>query len=106
MKNIQVIDGAVNCAYCVYAIPDRAFKAIFPRAGQDIEFVEDLVKRVGTKAAVKLVMTTNKPPIQKAEIAGIHGTLFFHLLEKKPFYPNKKEADLHDTELQKTIKWK
>jgi hypothetical protein len=106
MKNIQIIDGAVNCAYCVYAIPDRVFKAIFPQPGQDVEFVEDLVKRVGTKAAGKLVMATHKPFIRKADVAGIHGTLFFGLLEKRPFYPNKRETDLDGTWPQRSVRRK
>lgn len=42
MKNIQVIDGAMNCAYDIFAATDEEFKLIFPNEGQDIQFAEDI----------------------------------------------------------------
>ena len=38
MKNIQVIDGANNCSYDIFAVTDDEFKILFPDPGQDIEF--------------------------------------------------------------------
>ena len=46
MKSIQVIDGADNCAYDVFSISDKSFEKIFPD-GQDIEFIKDLIHRLG-----------------------------------------------------------
>jgi hypothetical protein len=39
-KNIQVIDGAINCHYPIYSIEEEYFNLIFPN-GQDIEFIDD-----------------------------------------------------------------
>jgi len=41
-KNIQVIDGAINCHYPIYSIEEEYFNLIFPN-GQDIEFIEDFI---------------------------------------------------------------
>jgi hypothetical protein len=35
-----------------------------------------------------------KRRLNKPEVDGIHGTLFYELTEKKQLYPNKKESDL------------
>ncbi len=42
MKNIQVIDGAINCAYDVYVATGEDFLLLFPGSGQDIQFIEFL----------------------------------------------------------------
>ena len=41
MKNIQVIDGAENCVYDVFAASDETFALIFTH-NTDIAFAEDL----------------------------------------------------------------
>ncbi len=46
MKNIQVIDGADNSTYSIFAATEDEFEIIFP-VGTDIEFIEDFVDRVG-----------------------------------------------------------
>ena len=50
MKNVQVIDGADNCTYSIYAFTDGEFLKIFPAARQDVEFIEDVLERLGTEA--------------------------------------------------------
>lgn len=40
VKNIQVIDGADNCTYNIYAATEEEFDDIFPN-GADVEFIED-----------------------------------------------------------------
>jgi hypothetical protein len=40
MKNVQVIDGALNSIFEVYAIPEDVFARFFPD-GADIAFAED-----------------------------------------------------------------
>ena len=98
MKNIQVIDDAINCSFSVYAATDEDFAAIFCQEGQDVEFIEDLVARVGPKQAGKIVLrsTSRSGRVDKCKVCGIHGTLFFGLLERKKWYPNKRESDLDD----------
>ncbi|WP_292314756.1 hypothetical protein [Mesorhizobium sp.] len=93
MKNVQIIDGAINAAYNIYAVSDDDFEIIFPN-GQDIEFAEDFFKRVGSKAAKKIQERLNRGLQNKTEINGIHGTLFYGLKwQKKRLYPNKKFSD-------------
>ena len=41
MKNIQVIDGAVNCVYDVFAATDEEFALIFP-PGQGVAFIDEV----------------------------------------------------------------
>ena len=41
MKNIQIIDGAVNATYNIFQATDDEFRQIFPESGQDLEVVED-----------------------------------------------------------------
>ena len=44
MKNIQVIDGADNCVYDIFAATDEEFSVIF-QAGQDIAFIDEVGSR-------------------------------------------------------------
>ncbi len=101
MKNIQVIDSALNCSFSIYAVADEDFAAIFPQEGQDAEFIEDLVARVGPRRAGQLVLeaTSRNQRVDKRKVCGIHGTLFFGLPERKRWYPNKRETDLDDAEI-------
>ncbi len=32
-KNIQVIDGAVNCTYPIYSVTEEEFRVLFPENG-------------------------------------------------------------------------
>jgi hypothetical protein len=91
MKNIQVIDGADNCTYDVYAATEEEFSIIFPEQGRDIQFVEDIKEDDNVKKALSQIWNRR---LKKTEINGIHGTLFCELLQKKQFYPNKKDSDL------------
>lgn len=93
MKNIQVIDGADNCEYCIFAAMNKEFEAIFPD-GQDIEFIEDFIKRVGDSVAGKITEAMWKRPVNKKTAQGIHGTLFYQLIEKRRYYPTKKESEM------------
>jgi hypothetical protein len=94
MKNILVVDSAGNCSYSVCLIDDVDFEIVFPRRGQDVEFVEDLVERVGEKIASGIVKRGTTRRIRKTEAVGIHGTLFFGLLDNRKYFPNKREDDV------------
>ena len=93
MKNIQVIDGADNCAYDIFSISDTGFLKVFPNE-QDIEFSEDLFERLGDDEASKVLEPIWKNRLVKTEFKGIHGTLFYGLQSKKQYYPNKRDDDL------------
>jgi hypothetical protein len=43
-----------NCAYSVFQASEKIFKTIFP-GDQDIEFIEDLIARIGKKEATKVL---------------------------------------------------
>jgi hypothetical protein len=92
MKNIQVIDGAVNCSYAIYAANDADFALMFPR-GRDIEFIKDFFRRVGKAKASAVCARLWENYVEREDVRGIHGTLFYQLDEKKVFYPTKKWKD-------------
>lgn len=93
MKNIQVIDGAENCTFPVFQATDEEFAIIFPKPGQDIEFAEDLWKRIRKKQPQALNDLWERP-ILKTETNGIHGTLFYGFEAKRKYFPKtKRERD-------------
>ena len=100
MKNIQVIDAAENCSFSICAADDGDFAAIFPGPGQDVEFVEDLVQRLGEERASALVHRATIRRVPKQDAMGVHGTLFFNLPKRRKFFPNKREDDLDKPNLE------
>ena len=94
MKNIQVIDGADNCTYDIFAVSEEDFDTLFPKPNQNIEFIEDVVDRIGEQKIRDLNSRLWNNRILKEEVNGIHGTLFYQLLSKKKYYPSK--IDLQD----------
>lgn len=93
MKNIQIVDSAENCTYSVYEITDEQFAILFPN-GSDLEFVEDVEQRLGKDEFLRLHSALWERPIEKTSINGIHGTLFYGLVDvKRRFYPNKRFYD-------------
>jgi hypothetical protein len=93
MKNIQVIDGANNSTYSIFAATDDEVAAIFP-GGTDVEFVEDFFERLGDEVAGKIQSELWNRPVNKKDVHGIHGTLFYQLTKKKRYYPTKKESEM------------
>ncbi len=93
MKNIQVIDGALNCTYPIFSATEEEFDVIFPN-GRDIEFDDDLVLRVGERKVVEIFNEIWNRPVDKKYVNGIHGTLFFELSCKKKYYPTKRDDEM------------
>ncbi len=89
MKNIQVIDSAENAAFDVFEISDEAFDQLFPRADQDIQFADEVDEETWKNLAQSL--WANR--IEKPEVHGINGTLFFENDAQKRWYPNRKDSD-------------
>lgn len=94
MKNIQIVDNAINCSLSIYQINNEDFYLIFPQENQNIEFIEDFISRIGDVRAAKILKPVWRSRIEKKDVSGLHGTLFYGLAFKKEFYPNKKESDL------------
>ncbi|MCB1915537.1 MAG: hypothetical protein KDG52_07465 [Rhodocyclaceae bacterium] len=92
MKNIQVIDGAVNSVYDIFAATDDEFSLIFPD-GHDVAFIDEVYSR-GDPATLESAFTAIwSRRIPKREANGIHGLLFFGLEEKKVYYPTHKDEE-------------
>jgi len=95
MKNIQIIDDAINCTYEVFSAPDSDFELIFPNEN-DVEFEDDLIERLGEIRVREILDRLWLNRINKKNAAGIQGTLFFGYFceDKRPFYPTKKESEM------------
>jgi hypothetical protein len=87
MKNIQVIDGALNCTFSIFQATDEEFALVFPEAGQDIQYAEDL----DLSAVGDVLDRIWERPIRKRDAMGIHGTLFYQLQRYKEWYPQNRE---------------
>lgn len=93
-KNVMIIDGADNCAYDIFSVPEDFFVMLFPSSGQDVEFIEDVLARHKDGELDSLFAEMWKHPILKKDALGIHGILFYELAKKKRFYPTKRDSDL------------
>jgi hypothetical protein len=90
MKNIQVIDGADNCVYDIFAATDEAL--IF-RSGEDVAFIDEVMAH-GAEADLDLAFSSIwKRRVRKAEAMGIHGILFYELEHKKQYYPTRRDEE-------------
>lgn len=92
MKNIQVIDGARNCVYDIFAATDEEFALIFP-SGQDVAFIEEFMA-CGPEAQINQAFGRIwERRIPKREAMGIHGLLFYELDDKKQYYPTRIDEE-------------
>ncbi len=91
MKNIQVIDGALNCTFSLFQATDEEFALVFPDKGQDIQYAEDLRSLPDVDAALSRIW---QRPIRKRDAMGIHGTLFYQLERYKKVFRGKCEASV------------
>lgn len=96
MSNIQVIDGADNATFSIFQTSPEDFVALFP-SGQDMEFAEDVVGRIGEARAKQIFDAMWERPILKRDVDGIHGTLYFNYASKRRAVPtSKREVDFDD----------
>lgn len=92
MKNIQVIDGAVNSVYDIFQATDEEFSLIYP-PGEDVAFIDEVYERgpgVELSAAFERIWTRRIP---KRDAMGIHGLLFFELDVKMKYYPTRRDEE-------------
>ena len=92
MKNIQVIDGADNSVYDIFAATEEEFVLIFPE-GQDVAFIEEVLARGPEKELDKAFTCIWKRRISKCDAMGIHGILFYELDHKKQNYPTRRDEE-------------
>lgn len=91
MKNIQVIDGALNCTFSVFQVSDEGFALLFPEEGQEIQYAEDLAKLPNQQEITTTLEQLWERPIRKRDVQGIHGMLLFKLERYKKWYKFKRE---------------
>lgn len=98
MKNIQVIDRAANATFSIFQATEDEFSAIFPGEHQDIELIEDFIKRCGGDDRAGLILTPIwERPILKRDALGIHGSLYYNYEDRRHYLPTtKREIDWHD----------
>ena len=85
MKNIQIIDGAMNCTYDIFQATTQEFDSIFLN-GTNILFADEIVSSEETDRIFKNLWNRRIP---KTEAMGIHGTIFYELNHKKEYYPDR-----------------
>ncbi|MES1982629.1 MAG: hypothetical protein V4443_09140 [Pseudomonadota bacterium] len=92
MKNIQVIDGADNCVYDIFAATDDEFALIFPPK-QDVAFIDEVMGRGPEEELDAAFSRIWKRPVRKSDAMGVHGILFYELEHKKQYYPTRRDDE-------------
>ncbi|MFL5044000.1 MAG: hypothetical protein ACJ8EA_04075 [Xanthobacteraceae bacterium] len=97
MKNIQIIDGALNATFSVFQATEEEFAAIFPADGQDMGLIEDFIERFGQEQAGRILQPIWERPVLKRDVQGIHGTLYYNYADRRRYLPaTKREVDWDD----------
>jgi hypothetical protein len=92
VKNIQVIDGAVNCVYDIFQATDEEFDAIF-QTGKDVAFIDEVYASGSKELLDQVFKAIWARRIPKSQVQGIHGLLFYELENKKPYYPTRVDEE-------------
>jgi hypothetical protein len=92
VRNIQIIDGALNSVYDIFAATDEEFALIFP-GDEDIAFIDEVLARDQAQNLENVFARIWRRRIPKREAVGIDGILFYGLEEKKQFYPTRKDEE-------------
>ena len=92
-KNIQVIDGAENCVYDIFAASDEDHALLFI-GDSDIAFVEEFESRSDLALVSRALERLWENRVPKTRALGIHGTLFYGLLpQKRALYPTLRDEE-------------
>ena len=89
MKNILVIDGALNCVYDIFQASDEDFLQVFGKSA-DVAFAEDFEGREDLRPVFERLW---KRRIPKLQVQGIHGIYFVGLEHKKVYYPTRRDEE-------------
>ena len=89
MKNIQVVDGALNCVSDIFQASDDDFAQIFGNES-DIAFGEDFQGRGDLLPVFERVWRGRVPKVQAQ---GIHGMYSVGLEHKKAYYPTRRDEE-------------
>lgn len=91
MKNVQVIDGAVNSIFEIYEVPEALFELMFPDQ-RDVAFLSD-VERAFEGRCDDPWAWLHRNSVAKRQVVGIHGTL--HLTGSgclEEYFPDRRES--------------
>ncbi|WP_292063944.1 hypothetical protein [Brevundimonas sp. UBA7664] len=100
MRNILVVDGALNATFSVFQATEAEFDKIFPAPGQDIAFIEEVIAALGELLTAKMIAPIWERPILRRDVNGLHGLLIYEGMERMPFYPaSRRETDWDDAAL-------
>ena len=75
MKHIEIVDGALNSRFELYAVTDQVFDLLFP-AEKDEIYLEDLSKELQEDAAFWDQVYARE--VNRHTVQGIHGILHTH----------------------------
>ena len=92
MKNIQVIDGAENCVYDIFAASDEDFALLFP-SGEDVAFIDEVCSRADPARLQEVFSRLWQHRVRKCDAVGIHGLLFYELGHKAAYYPTRRDEE-------------
>lgn len=92
MKNIQMIDGADNAVYDIFAATDDEFSLIFP-SGTDVGFIDEVYQRHPSTMLDAAFAEIWKRRVSKRLATGIHGILFYECEHKKSNYPTRRDEE-------------
>jgi len=94
LKTIQIIDGADNAAFSLFRATDEEFAYLFPKPGQDLEIIEDVLARHHPDFIERMMADLWSRPIHKSKANGVHGTLFYDYADKAHHLPaSRREID-------------
>jgi hypothetical protein len=100
LKNIQIIDGALNATFSLFQATEEEFAVIFPAEGQDMELIEGFLERVGEEQARRILQPIWERPILKRDAQGIHGTLNYQYADRRRYLPTtKREVDWDESSI-------
>lgn len=74
MKNVEVVDGALNSRFDIYAVGDEVFVQLF--TGSDEVYLEDLSEELQNDAAFWDRFYAHE--VDRHSVRGIHGILHTH----------------------------
>jgi hypothetical protein len=92
MKNIQVIDGALNAVYDIFEATDEEFALLFA-PGCDVVFEDEVYERADLAEIEAVLARIWARRIPKVQALGIHGIYFADLPQKKVYYPTRRDED-------------
>jgi hypothetical protein len=99
MKNILMVDGAMNATFSVFQATDEEFTILFPN-GEEIDVIEDVIERTGEAVADEIFARVWERPVLKSEVHGIHATLIYDEPSRRDYLPSsRREIDWDDSSI-------